>query len=667
MEEIPEAFIQRQMNDSRYISKVIKNLMSNIVRETGEQEAISKNVIATNGSITNTLKQDWGLNDVWNEIITPRFERLNDLTSSKNFGDWTNKDGKRIFQTSVPLELQKGFSKKRIDHRHHALDAIIIACATRNHINYLNNDNANGKDKNKPTRYDLRNKLRRLEKIQVERLENGQKIKRTIEVGREFFKPWETFTQDTKGRLHGIVVSFKQNLRVINRTVNHYQVLIKDEDGNVEKQIVKQTKGENWAIRKPMHKDTVSGLVQLRIKKTVSLSSALDNWEMIVDKSLRKEVKRLVADNYNKKNLAKYFKENENKWNNKDISRVEIYSWDKENVASRVKIDESFTSGKIISITDTGIQKIMMNHLKKYHEVKSGKVIEHPELAFSPDGVDEMNKNIRHLNNNIPHHPIYKVRISEPKGNKFNVGQTGNKKDKYVEAAKGTNLFFAIYVDEKGKRSYDTIPLNIVIERQKQGLLSVPEINEAGHKLLYQLSPNDLVYVSTLNEQEHPTFPDFDKLSISQIKRIYKIVSFTGNRLSAVPYYVAKSIVDKVEFTQLNKLEFSIEDKSSIKEVCIKLKVDRLGNISLPTKINKPPYPRTNNEFKEPETIYTSKFVSGSASFDDMEQEQLKYFASLTPDELLQNHKKQSLAAFGLKDEIDKQKPDRTIKFDTEE
>ena len=44
-----------------------------------------------------------------------------------------------------------------------------------------------------------------------------------------------------------------------------------------------------------------------------------------------------------------------------------------------------------------------------------------------------------------------------------------------MEAAKGTNLFFAIYVDENGIRSYETIPLNIVIERLKQGLSVVPE------------------------------------------------------------------------------------------------------------------------------------------------------------------------------------------------
>lgn len=53
---------------------------------------------------------------------------------------------------------------------------------------------------------------------------------------------------------------------------------------------------------------------------------------------------------------------------------------------------------------------------------------------------------------------------------------------------------------------------------------------------------------------------------------------FTGNRLYAIPYIVAKSVVDKVEYTQLNKVEFT-DNKESIKETCIPLKVDRLGNI----------------------------------------------------------------------------------------
>ncbi|MDY0201402.1 MAG: HNH endonuclease domain-containing protein, partial [Tenuifilaceae bacterium] len=125
MDDIPDDFIQRQLNDTRYISKVIKGLLSNIVREKVdgeyEQEAISKNVITCTGGVTDRLKRDWGLNDVWNNIVYHRFERLNELTKSNQFGEWDNKDGKRVFQTTVPIEFQKGFSKKRIDHRHHTL------------------------------------------------------------------------------------------------------------------------------------------------------------------------------------------------------------------------------------------------------------------------------------------------------------------------------------------------------------------------------------------------------------------------------------------------------------------------------------------------------------------------------------------------------------------
>src|SRR5690606_26813181 len=95
-------------------------------------------------------------------------------------------------------------------------------------------------------------------------------------------------------------------------------------------------------------------------------------------------------------------------------------------------------------------------------------------LAFSPEGIEEMNKNLIALNNGRSHQPILKVRTYEPKGNKFPVGQTGNKGKKYVEAAKGTNLFFAVYQEPSGKRRYETIPFNIVLERRKQGLAPVP-------------------------------------------------------------------------------------------------------------------------------------------------------------------------------------------------
>ena len=197
MDDIPEQFIERQLNDSRYISKVVKGLLSNIVREKNdsgeyEPEAVSKNILVCTGSVTDRLKKDWGMNDVWNSIVSPRFERLNALTETQCFGHWENKDGKKVFQTAVPLEYQKGFSKKRIDHRHHAMDAIVIACATRNHVNYLNNESASRNAK--ISRYDLQRLL-----CDKSRGDGNGNYRWIIK------KPWTTFTQDAREALSGII------------------------------------------------------------------------------------------------------------------------------------------------------------------------------------------------------------------------------------------------------------------------------------------------------------------------------------------------------------------------------------------------------------------------------------------------------------------------------
>lgn len=585
LEEIPDKMIERQMNDTRYISKFISQTLSNIVREETNDEGVnSKNVLPGNGQITSILRQDWGLNDVWNELIIPRFERMQQLRTEKDIAEGVsfialNKNGKPIPELQ-PITLQKGFQKKRIDHRHHALDALVIACATRDHINLLNNQFAKSKE-----RFDLNRKLRKFVKVSYTEPKTGEKIEK--EVPKDFLKPWETFTEDTKDILGGIVVSFKQNLRVINKTINRYQSY-KDEAGNLrigkdgkpKKDFIKQVKGDSWAIRKPMHKDTVSGAVKLRKTKEVSLSAALDNYTDIFDKDLKKHIALLIEEGYDKKRLVKYFKDAGNKWNDRDISRLKVYYWDNDNVASRVNLDVSFNEKRIIeTITDTGIQKILLNHLNRYKGItEKGKETAPETLAFTAEGIDEMNKNIVALNNGKFHQPILKVRTYEPKGNKFNIGQTGNKSSKFVEAAKGTNLFFAIYQDENGKRSYETVPLNIVIERQKQGLNSVPETNEKGNALLYCISPNDLVYIPTDEERENIKSIDFGNLSKNQVKRIYKMVSSTGNQCFFIKQDVATSIVNKAEYSPLNKMERSIEG-IMIKEYCIKIIVDRLGSI----------------------------------------------------------------------------------------
>ena len=203
---------------------------------------------------------------------------------------------------------------------------------------------------------------------------------------------------------------------------------------------------------------------------------------------------------------------------------------------------------------------------------------DNPELAFSPDGIDEMNRNIKILNGGKFHQPIYRVRWYE-KGEKFAVGQKGNKPQKFVEAAKGTNLFFAVFTNEQGVRSYLTIPLNIMIDCQKifgakwdvsiEQYLKEQKLVSDDLTLLFILSPNDLVYLPTEEEQSN---------TIKDKERIYKVVSFSGYQMFCIKANVSSTIVNKVEFTTSNKMERAITGEM-IKETCIPIKVDRLGNI----------------------------------------------------------------------------------------
>ncbi|CAN5813441.1 type II CRISPR RNA-guided endonuclease Cas9 [soil metagenome] len=580
MLEIPEKMIERQMNDTRYISKEVKNLLSKIVREEKRDDGTtSKNVLSSNGQITAKLKNDWGLNDIWNEIITPRFERMNAITGNEGkFGELNKNTGK--FLPTVPLELQKGFNKKRIDHRHHAMDALVVACATRNHINYLNNQNALEKGKNNEQKQESRDDLKRL-------LCNKTKPDFNGNYKWIFKKPWDSYTKDAKDILETTIISFKQNLRVINKTVNKYQKW-GTKNGTLEKMIVTQTKGESWAIRRPMHAETVSGKVQLqRVKENpVSIVSVLEHINLVVDKEVKAKL-HVLSKNFSNDlvSFKKHLKVNPIKVNDKIIDKILVYETI-EASATRKTLDSTFDEDKIRKITDTGIQKILFSHLKQsiYQNAvdEKGKKIPAQELAFSEEGLDKLNQNIKILNNGKLHQPIKKVRVFE-EGSKFSLGIKGNKKDKYVEAAKGTNLFFAIYKNNVGKRNYASIPFNEVVESQKQSAAlkekprSVPLKNSNGDDLLFHLSPNDLVYVPTEQERGNSNIINFEKLNREQQNRVLKFVSCTGSEGHFVPNCYSSPII-KNEIGANNKSQINF-NSIQIKSVCWKLQIDRLGKI----------------------------------------------------------------------------------------
>lgn len=567
-EDIPEGFINRQLNDSRYISKVVKTLLSNVVREEGEKEATTKRLVPVTGSITSRLKQDWGLNDKWNALIAPRFMRLNELTNSKDFGAWDSKIN--AFRTKVPDEISRGFSKKRIDHRHHALDALIVACCTKKHTNYLSSLNSEREN------YGLKDSLL---------IKNKQG-----DFTKHFQLPWSNFSIEAKENLEKTIISFKQNLRIINKTNNKTWQWEPQKDGTFKKILKKQkgpensTNKTNWAIRKPMHKETVSGAVKIkRIKKGFSnITSYLDRSELIVEKPIKRKVKSLLTlFDKDLKKIIKHLKENPLIIEGKEITKTKVFEWTEKATATRISLTEKLTRKQLESITDGGIIAILESHLQNYIDDEQK---ERFDLAFNSDGIDALNKNIKVLNNGKNHYPIYKVRLYE-EGSKFSVGEIGAKATKFVEAAKGTNLFFAIYYDEKKKkRVFETIPLNEVIAHQKQvANLSKAERtpiqpDKTKGNFLFSLSPNDLVYVPTDEELENKSLVDFNNLSKEQNSRVYKMVSSSNSQCFFIRNDIAKPIYNKKEFSALNKMEKDIEDYM-IKERCWKLNINRIGNV----------------------------------------------------------------------------------------
>ncbi len=162
-QKFDDDFTSRQLNDTRYISKEAKNYLSKVC----------KMVIVSPGQATSNLRQKWGLNSVLN------VENI----------------------------------KTREDHRHHAVDALVMACTKVSYVQELSKWNRYNRN------YDLK----------------------------EFPMPWETFRYDTEKAVENILVSHK---RVSNDiTVRTH---ISEKNGN-------KYKNAGVAARGQLHLETVYG------------------------------------------------------------------------------------------------------------------------------------------------------------------------------------------------------------------------------------------------------------------------------------------------------------------------------------------------------------------------------------------------------------------------
>lgn len=114
--DIPNDFIERQLRESQYIAKKAKEMLLSVCH----------NVYSTTGSITDFIRHIWGWDNVLHSLNIERYRKAG-LTHV-------------VGEEKQQVERIKDWTK-RMDHRHHAIDALTIACTKQGYIQRINNLN----------------------------------------------------------------------------------------------------------------------------------------------------------------------------------------------------------------------------------------------------------------------------------------------------------------------------------------------------------------------------------------------------------------------------------------------------------------------------------------------------------------------------------------------
>ena len=271
LEKIPTDFIVRQIKETQYIALAVKTELAQIVG--------SNNVKSSTGEITSFLRSRWGLRKLFMELTESRFKQMELWDSSKQ---WIN----RYFDEDKKRNIYeiKHWSK-RYDHRHHAIDALVVALTEQSHIQRLNNLNKELQDwliKNKEEiKLEVNDDETILEAFFNLEEKRREEIQKQIEGFRKFDSPITDLVSQTKTLLETMIVSHKP----------------KD---NLTIQFNEKTKKKEIKIRSALHEATLYGKHNGQDTKTASISNlTAKDIDKIVDPVLKKEI-------HNHRNKSEY-------------------------------------------------------------------------------------------------------------------------------------------------------------------------------------------------------------------------------------------------------------------------------------------------------------------------------------------------------------------------
>ena len=257
LKDIPEDFIERHLRLTQYISRKATEILKDGIRYVWSSE----------GSVTSTLRHLWGYDKVLEDL---NFERY------KSMGETQTVLVKRG-SAEQEVERIKEWNKRK-DHRHHAIDALVVACTRQSYIQRLN-------------------RLSSEEDRQSMQSELGSSYAPSKEERMQLLDKWLTAqphfsVQAVRDYVRGILVSFRPDRRTYTKSRNKVKI-----KGRVSLQTGILTP------RGALSEETIYGAIQVGKRKEIVCKYRLENLQdkdvpSIVDKGIQRIIKaRLEAYN----------------------------------------------------------------------------------------------------------------------------------------------------------------------------------------------------------------------------------------------------------------------------------------------------------------------------------------------------------------------------------
>ena len=403
--KIPTDFIARQLRETQFIARKSREILQEVCR----------NVWATSGSVTQKLRRLWGWEEALMHLQLEKYKAVGktEWFEFENNGQQHKKE--RII----------GWTK-RDDHRHHAIDALTIACTQQGFIQRINTLNA------KHTRDEMLAEVKDQEsKEKLTLLEKSLLTKR----------PFDTAT--IENHVSQILISFKSGKKVATlgkRKIKQNGKLITKQEGVI-------------IPRGALSEESVYGKIKRRVNETVKLSSSFTDLDSIINKTHKALVKQRLAsfDNDPKKAFTGLTKNPI--WvdaaKTQALTSVEILTY-KDEYVIKYPIG-SITVKDLPSIVDGGVRKAIEKRLEANNN--------NPKEAFK----DLENKPV--WLNEEKRISIKTVRcftgLDAVAPVKYN-----DQKEAIGFVKPGNNHHIAIYVDKDGKKQEHTVTFWDAVERK---------------------------------------------------------------------------------------------------------------------------------------------------------------------------------------------------------